>query len=55
MEPSRAGAVKIGRCADLNSCCEISRPHLDGPEHGGIVVCVGIDHLVLVAALVVDG
>jgi hypothetical protein len=41
--------------------CYISSPFpgfiltLDGPEHGGRLVCAGIDHLLLVAALVVDG
>ena len=53
--PARAGAVKIGRCADLNTCGDISRLHLDCPEHGGRLVCAGIDRLLLVASLVVDG
>ena len=53
--PARAGAVKIGRRGDGDTYCDISRLHLDGPEHGGRLMCAGIDRLLLlVAALVVD-
>ena len=41
-KPLRAGAVKVGRRADLASHCDISRPDLDRPEHGGRMVCAGI-------------
>src|SRR5262249_7650844 len=32
---ARRGPVKIGRRANVNSYCGISRPHLDRPERGG--------------------
>ena len=33
--PSRADAVKIGRRSDPSTSAAVSRPHLDGGEHGG--------------------
>ena len=51
--PARAGPVKIGRRAYVSIRRDISRPHLEGPEHDGSVVCVGIS-LPRVVALVVD-
>ena len=36
--PARAGPVKIGRRAYMIIRRDISRPHLDGPEHDGSVV-----------------
>ena len=47
------GLVKIGRRADVSIRRDISRPHLEGPEHDGSVVCAGIS-LPRVVALVVD-
>ena len=47
---ARRGSVKIGRRANVNSYCGISRPHLDRPERGGSVVCAWIDRLLLVAS-----
>src|SRR4051794_33360865 len=32
---SRAGAVKVGRRADLAACSELARPYLDSFEHDG--------------------
>ena len=51
---ARRGPVKIGRRANVNSYCGISRPHLDRPERGGSMVCAGIDRLLVVASLVID-
>src|SRR5258708_18128129 len=36
---ARAGAVKVGRRADLAACSELARPHLDSFEHDGIAWC----------------
>jgi hypothetical protein len=52
--PARAGAVKVGRRTGVDTRSDISRPHLDRPEHGGRMVCTEIDRLLLVATLVVD-
>jgi hypothetical protein len=30
---ARAGAVKVGRRADLKAGTDVDRPHLDGDEH----------------------
>ena len=48
------GAVKVGRCVGVDTSSAISRPRLDGPEHGGTMVCAGISRSLVVAALVVD-
>src|SRR5450631_1882748 len=55
VEPSRAGAVKVGRRANLASHCDISRPYLAGPEHGGRIVCAGIEAPFCLLPLEVDG
>ena len=39
--PVRAGAVKIGRCSDLSARSAVSRPHLYGSEHAGMLMVVG--------------
>jgi hypothetical protein len=52
--PARAGAVKVGRRAGVDTYSDISRPHLDGPEHGGTMVCAGISRSLVVVALVVE-
>src|ERR1700738_5633108 len=33
--PSRAGAVKVGRCTNLSTCFALARPYLDSFEHDG--------------------
>src|ERR1700747_3907314 len=33
--PSRAGAVKVGRCTSLSTCFALARPYLDSFEHAG--------------------
>ena len=38
---SRAGAVKVGRRANLATRSIIARPHLDSSEHGGTLVWSG--------------
>ena len=40
--PARAGAVKAGRRSAVASCCIVSRPRLGSPEHGGMIVVVGM-------------
>jgi hypothetical protein len=40
--PSRAGAVKVGRCANVATRSIVARPHLDGPEHDGTLDVVGM-------------
>ena len=42
--PARAGAVKVGRRSSLAARSVVSRPRLDGPEHGGTLVVVGMTH-----------
>src|SRR6267142_1950497 len=37
----RAGTVKAGRRACLDSRASVARPHLDGPEHGARIKRVG--------------
>ena len=39
--PPRAGAVTVGRRADINLYRAMARPHLDGGEHGGILSRMG--------------
>jgi hypothetical protein len=39
---SRAGAVKVGRRANLAACSEIARPYLDSFEHDGTLGAVGM-------------
>ena len=39
--PSRAGAVKVGRRANLTPRSILARPHLDGGEHGGNLPAIG--------------
>jgi hypothetical protein len=41
-KPARAGAVKAGRRSVLASRSIVSRPRLDRPEHGGLLVVVGM-------------
>jgi hypothetical protein len=38
---SRAGAVKVGRRADLDTRSINARPYLDSPEHGSTLAVVG--------------
>jgi hypothetical protein len=40
---SRAGAVKVGRRANLCACSALARPYLDGPEHDGTLDAIGDD------------
>ena len=40
--PARTGAVKVGRRSGLAARSVVSRPRLDGPEHGGTLVVVGM-------------
>jgi hypothetical protein len=40
--PARTGAVKVGRRYGLAARSVVSRPRLDGPEHGGTLVVVGM-------------
>lgn len=40
--PSRAGAVKVGRHGDVAAGRSASRPRLDGSEHGGRMMRVGV-------------
>jgi hypothetical protein len=42
LTPARAGAVKVGRRANLATCIALARPHLDGFEHDGPLGVVGI-------------
>jgi len=35
LAPSRADAVKVGRCGERATHANIGRPHLDGGEHDG--------------------
>jgi hypothetical protein len=37
----RAGAVKVGRCTGLSPDAVVSRPHLDGTEHGATLMQAG--------------
>ena len=39
---SRAGAVKVGRRADLTACSELARPYLDSSEHDGTLGAIGM-------------
>ena len=39
---SRAGAVKVGRRANLAACSELARPHLDSFEHDGTLGAIGM-------------
>ena len=39
---SRAGAVKVGRRADLAACSELTRPYLDSSEHDGTLGAIGM-------------
>jgi hypothetical protein len=39
---SRAGAVKVGRRADLAACSELARPCLDSFEHGDMLGAIGM-------------
>ena len=43
----RAGAVKAGRRDGLATCASVSRPRLDGPEHGARIMQVGALSIVL--------
>jgi hypothetical protein len=36
---ARAGAVKVGRRANLAACSTLARPHLDSSEHDGTAWC----------------
>ena len=40
---ARAGAVKVGRRTNLSACSGHARPHLDGSEHDGTLVAIGMD------------
>src|SRR5215475_11264569 len=37
--PSRAGAVKVGRCTNLSTCFALARPYFDSFEHDGMLRC----------------
>src|ERR1700692_215637 len=39
---SRAGAVKVGRRANLAACSELARPYLDSFEHDGTLGTIGM-------------
>ena len=39
---SRAGAVKVGRRADLAACSELARPYPDSSEHDGTLGAIGM-------------
>src|SRR6266702_1377996 len=39
---SRAGAVKVGRRANLAACSELARPYLDSSEHDGTLGAIGM-------------
>ena len=41
--PSCRVAVKDGRDAGGATCCDVSRPLLDGREHDGMLVCTGFE------------
>ena len=41
-EPARAGAVKVGRHSGSATSINVSRPHLDGSEHGGTLAVIGM-------------
>jgi hypothetical protein len=38
---ARAGAVKVGRRANLSACSALARPYLDGSEHDGTLDAIG--------------
>src|SRR6476620_2154058 len=40
--PSRAGAVKVGRCTNLSTCFALARPYLYSFEHDGTLGAVGM-------------
>jgi hypothetical protein len=40
--PSRAGAVKVGRCTSLSTCFALASPYLDSFGHDGTLVAVGM-------------
>jgi len=52
--PSCGAAVKAGRVVDATAADTVSRPCLDGGEHGGRLACVGMCWLLLEAAFIVD-
>jgi len=39
---SRAGAVKVGRRANLAACSELARPYLDSSGHDGMLSAIGM-------------
>jgi hypothetical protein len=39
---SRAGAVKVGRRANVAACSELARPYLDSFEHDGTLGAIGM-------------
>jgi hypothetical protein len=41
-EPTRAGAVKVGRHCGIAMSINVSRPHLDSSEHDGTLAVVGM-------------
>ena len=41
-EPTRAGAVKVGRHCGIAMSINVSRPYLDGSEHDGTLAVVGM-------------
>jgi hypothetical protein len=43
LRPARAGAVKVGRRANLSACSALARPHLYSSEHDGAIDAVGDD------------
>jgi hypothetical protein len=42
LTPARAGAVKVGRRANIAACFALARPHLDGFEHDGTLGTIGM-------------
>ena len=44
-KPARAGAVKVGRRANLAVFSNLARPHLDSSEHDGTLDAIGDDDL----------
>jgi hypothetical protein len=42
LTPARAGAVKVGRRANIAACSALARPHPDGFEHDGTLGAIGM-------------
>jgi len=42
LTPARAGAVKVGRRANIAACSALARPHLDGFQYDGTLGAIGM-------------